>query len=653
MYERLFHRLGHYYFVVLLLATRVCGSVGGVLVVYYVNLTLTLSEPMRTSFITAAAVVVVIAVALATLWGFWETRHLRSALKMLARGEQPDAALAAAAGREAVIFPVRHHRNEAWLVPLTTLLPVAIFLVYYHDASFQVIKSISLAVFMGIGLSLMSTFFIIERLVQPVIRYLLDKGINIEFSRLPTNHLRTRLTLCFGLIILITALMIGTLAHQRAADIIHKPGNQDEAVASLRMHTTYITLTAIIVGLIFSTTISRSVTSRVDRLLQAMKLVEQGQLSQELRATGNDEIDILTRQFNSMVQQLAQHDATICDLNLNLERKVEERTLTLRLLHAELDQRNTEVETALADLRQMQSQLVEVAHRAGMTEIATGVLHNVGNVLNSVNVSITLLNERVQRSKITNVGKVAQLMQDNAASFCEQAGDPKLQKLPQYLNLLSESLASEQAEMRDEIQNLIEKVQHIKNIISAQQNYTRRVTFQETIDPHGLVEDLLSMHGPAIHKHCIHVERDFVPLPRVTIEKSKLLQVLDNLIKNAVEAMNATEDDQRVLTIRSRLDEGRAVISISDTGHGIDADNLKNVFRFGFTTKTNGNGFGLHSAAIAMSEIGGSISVASEGRGATFTVALPLQSESGGEPPLPQTPSLSLNSTLDHSEGIA
>src|SRR5690606_15173598 len=115
---------------------------------------------------------------------------------------------------------------------------------------------------------------------------------------------RTRLTLCFGLIILITALMIGTLAHQRAADIINKPGNQDEAVASLRAHTTYITTTAILVGLIFSTTISRSVTSRVDRLLQAMKLVEQGQLSQELRATGNDEVDILTRQFNSMVQQL-------------------------------------------------------------------------------------------------------------------------------------------------------------------------------------------------------------------------------------------------------------------------------------------------------------------------------------------------------------
>lgn len=637
MYERLFNRFGHHYLLVMLLATRVCGSVGGVLVVYYVNLTLTLPEPMRTSFIQAAMLVVLLAVGLAMSWAFWETRHLRAVLKMLAQGERPDKDIAEEAGREAVTFAVRHHRNEAWLVPSSTLVPVTLFLLCFHTASVEVIKNISLAVFMGIGLSLMSTFFIIERSMQPVVRHLLDHGISIDFRKLPSNHLRTRLTLCFGLIILITALMIGTLAHQRAADIIHKPGNQNEAVASLRAHTSYITLTAIAVGLIFSGTISRSVTSRVDRLLQAMKLVEQGQLSQELRATGNDEIDILTRQFNSMVQQLAQHDATICDLNLNLERKVEERTLSLRLLHAELDQRNTELESALEDLQEMQSQLVEVAHRAGMTEIATGVLHNVGNVLNSVNVSITLLNEKVQRSKIPNVGKVAHLMNEHSCNFTEDK-NPKLQKLPQYLTLLSESLSSEQHEMDEEIRNLIEKVQHIKNIISAQQNYTRRVTFKENVDLNHLIDDLLSMHGPVISKHEIHVDRDFETLPRVTIEKSKLLQVLDNLIKNAAESMASTQRDQHVLTIRSRQQDGRAVISVSDSGHGIDSESLKNVFRFGYTTKSNGNGFGLHSAAIAMSEIGGSISVASEGagQGATFTVTVPLHATADAESTSPQ-----------------
>jgi two-component system NtrC family sensor kinase len=599
------------------------------LVVYYINLTVTFPEPMQTRFVTACAVVVVVALVLSLLLARWETRHLCTALKLLRDGQMPDHETAIKAGREAVIFPVRHHKNEAWLVPCTTLLPVLLLLRYVDHADMATLGNVTLAVFMGIGLALMSTFFVIERLMQPVVRYLLDRDVPIDFDRLPTNRLQARLNLCFGLIILISALMIGTLARQRAADIIQQPDNQNAAVANLRNHTTYITLAAIFVGLAFSTAISQSVASRVARLVQAMKRVERGSFSEELRATGNDEIDNLTRQFNSMVQRLAQHDATIRDLNMNLERKVEERTLSLRLLHAELDQRNNELETALTDVKEMQSQLVDVAHRAGMTEIATGVLHNVGNVLNSVNVSISVINESVRKSKSSSVARVAALMREQAPALAAATSDPKIQKLPEYLDLLSGSLAEEQRQVESEVSNLMEKVQHIKNIISAQQNYTRRVCFQEAIDLHHLIEDLLSMHGPAISKNEVKVERNFASLPKVTIEKSKLLQVLDNLIKNALESMQITEREaQHVLRITSQSEDQELSITIADTGHGITEEQLKCIFRFGFTTKTNGNGFGLHSSAIAMNEMGGAIRVHSGGvgQGAVFTITLPLKS---------------------------
>jgi signal transduction histidine kinase len=625
MWHQLFERLGHRYIAAMLLATRLCGSIGGVLVVYYVNLTLTLPEPTRTRFVTSCAVVVVLAVILSLLMALWETRHLCTVLTQLFDGKTPDHETAIKAGREAVVFPVRHHRNEAWLVPTTTLVPVLILLAYWDDAGIETLNNVAIAVFMGIGLALMSTFFIIERLMQPVVHYLLDHDVPIDFDRLPSNHLRARLNLCFGLIILITALMIGTLARQRAADIIQQPNNQNEAVANLRTHTTYITLAAIIVGLSFSTAISQSVASRVGRLVQAMMRVERGSFSEELRATGNDEIDVLTRQFNSMVQRLAQHDATIRDLNVNLERKVEERTLSLRLLHAELDQRNTELETALTDVKQMQSQLVEVAHRAGMTEIAAGVLHNVGNVLNSVNVSVSVINDNVRKSKVASVARVAALMKQHSAAFAA-GGESKIERLPEYLGLLAESLAEEQRQVESELSNLLEKVQHIKNIINAQQNYTRRVCFRESIDVHNLIEDLLNMHQAAIVQNAVAVERDFVPLPKITIEKSKLLQVLDNLIKNALESITATPRDSHVLRITSKSTAGELSISVADSGHGITEDRLKCIFRFGFTTKTNGNGFGLHSAAIAMNEMGGSIRVhsAGAGQGATFTITLPM-----------------------------
>jgi signal transduction histidine kinase len=288
----------------------------------------------------------------------------------------------------------------------------------------------------------------------------------------------------------------------------------------------------------------------------------------------------------------------------------------------------------------MQSQLVEVAHRAGMTEIAAGVLHNVGNVLNSVNVSISVLNDNVRKSKVGSVGRVAALMNEHKDALATAGCDPKLQRLPEYLGLLSDSLAEEQREVFGELSNLTEKVQHIKNIINAQQNYTRRVCFRESVDVQNLIEDLLAMHGPSMVKHSVTVERDFATLPRITLEKSKLLQVLDNLIKNALESMAITQREQHVLRLASRAEGDDAMISVSDTGHGISDEQLKFIFRFGFTTKTNGNGFGLHSAAIAMNEIGGSIKVASggAGAGATFTITLPLkattESENRAVPPL-------------------
>jgi C4-dicarboxylate-specific signal transduction histidine kinase len=208
------------------------------------------------------------------------------------------------------------------------------------------------------------------------------------------------------------------------------------------------------------------------------------------------------------------------------------------------------------------------------------------------------------------------------------------------LGLLSDSLAEEQREVFGELSNLTEKVQHIKNIINAQQNYTRRVCFRESIDVQNLIEDLLAMHGPSMVKHGVTTECDFATLPRITLEKSKLLQVLDNLIKNALESMAITQRDQHVLRIASRAEGDDAIVSVTDTGHGISDEQLKFIFRFGFTTKTNGNGFGLHSAAIAMNEIGGAIKVASggAGQGATFTITIPLKSsvetENRAAPPL-------------------
>ncbi len=302
--------------------------------------------------------------------------------------------------------------------------------------------------------------------------------------------------------------------------------------------------------------------------------------------------------------------------------------LKLRRLHLELDQRNAELGATVKELQSAQARLVEVAHRAGMTEIATGVLHNVGNVLNSVNISVTTLHGQLEGLKLQGPARAAALLTDHA----HEAGpflttDPRGKKLPEYLTKLSGALVSQQQAMFHELEFLKDKLQDIRNIISAQQNYARKIPFREPVDLRLLAADVLVMHGHAVAKHGVDVVRDFAPVPAAKLERLKLVQVIDNLVKNAVESMKEETESKRVLTVRVGCPRPDfALVSVSDTGLGIKPDNLQKIFNYGFTTKHHGNGFGLHSAANAMAEMGGSIVAHSDGPGlgATFTIQFPL-----------------------------
>jgi hypothetical protein len=261
--ERLLKRFGEHYILVMMLLTRVCGSIGGLLVLYYVNLSLTLPALIRFHFAVMALVVVAIATTLTVLYALWETRRLREVLKRIRLNEAVAPELAMEAGREAICFADVHHRREAWLVPCSTLLPLLAFLRIVDDASANIMVNISLAAFMGTAMALMSTYFLIAYSMRPVVAHLLRYGLDVGFDKLPVSTLRARLNICFTLIILVTALMIGTLANQRATDIVNNPATQELAVARLQKHTTYITIFAVTIGILFSTVLAQSVAVRV------------------------------------------------------------------------------------------------------------------------------------------------------------------------------------------------------------------------------------------------------------------------------------------------------------------------------------------------------------------------------------------------------
>jgi len=289
----------------------------------------------------------------------------------------------------------------------------------------------------------------------------------------------------------------------------------------------------------------------------------------------------------------------------------------------------TERKKTEAELEKAHRKLLEVSRMAGMAEVATGVLHNVGNVLNRVNVSATLLSETVRKSAQPDLARVVALLREqneNLGAFF--TNDPRGPKVPLFLAQLADKFARQQETQLQELDSLVKNIGHIKDIVAMQQSYARVSGVTETLPVTDLVEDTLRMNAGSFQRHELEVVREFSPdLPAITTDKHKVLQILVNLVRNAKHACDASGRTDKRVAVRVTHGDGRVKIQVSDNGVGIAPENLNRVFNHGFTTKKDGHGFGLHSGANAARELGGSLTVHSDGTGcgATFTLELPVQ----------------------------
>jgi C4-dicarboxylate-specific signal transduction histidine kinase len=308
----------------------------------------------------------------------------------------------------------------------------------------------------------------------------------------------------------------------------------------------------------------------------------------------------------------------------------------VKKLKADRDQAQASLETEVQEhqradeeVQRVHKRLIEASRQAGMAEVAADVLHNVGNVLNSVNVSTTLLAEKVHRSKVSSVARVADLVNNHAGSLAAFFTEHEQgQQLPHYLSLLAEGLGREQQEMQKELETLRFNVDHIKEIVAMQQTYACIAGSTETVAVRELVEDALKMHSGAYLRHTVTVVREYDETPPITVDKHRVLQVLVNLFHNAKYACDESERADKQVIVRIKHDGTQMIrIEVADNGVGIAPENLARVFTHGFTTRKGGHGFGLHSGALATKELGGSLTVQSDGlgKGATFVLQLPLR----------------------------
>ncbi|MBT2298711.1 DAHL domain-containing protein [Pseudomonas fluorescens] len=297
------------------------------------------------------------------------------------------------------------------------------------------------------------------------------------------------------------------------------------------------------------------------------------------------------------------------------------------------DELELRVEERTRQLKDTQSELMDTARQAGMAEIATNVLHNVGNVLNSVNISADLISRKLRSSKALGLGKAMQLINEHPHDLGHfLTEDEKGKLLPGYLNQLVEAIAAEQQGLTDELAQLSKSVDHIKDIVSTQQSYAGANSLVEPLVVSELLEDALRMNSGALTRHHVTVLKEYGDVPRIMGDKHRLLLILINLISNAKYAMAGVSNHARNMTLKATvINDETLQISVKDEGEGIPAENMTRIFAHGFTTRKEGHGFGLHSCALAAIEMNGHLTAHSEGpgTGATFVLQLPLKLAEG------------------------
>ena len=357
------------------------------------------------------------------------------------------------------------------------------------------------------------------------------------------------------------------------------------------------TLTAFLVSKRLQTSISEPIRALAKT---AAAIAADKDYARRAKKFAPDEVGALTDVFNYMLDEIQGQHTT-------LRREIAERV------------------RAEQEVDKLHKQVLAASRQAGMAEVATGVLHNVGNVLNSVNISTALLSEQLDKSRAANVTRLAQVLRSRAADLGDfVTHDPKGRALPEYVAELGQRLDAERLKMHGELQSLSANIEHIKEIVAMQQNYAKVSGQTESLAVSALIEDALRMNAAAFARHGVTLQRDFADVPFVSVDKHKVLQILTNLFRNAKYAVDETTAPKKIVKVGTRVAGGAVAISVTDNGVGIAPENLTRIFAHGFTTRKDGHGFGLHSGALAAQEMGGALAAHSDGpgRGATFTLTL-------------------------------
>lgn len=354
------------------------------------------------------------------------------------------------------------------------------------------------------------------------------------------------------------------------------------------------------------------------------KITHQGDYSQRIEVLEDDELAVLAKQFNELMHSIEKAD-------YKLKEKIKLLSESEQYLEKSNIQLSNEIkvrEQAESVAAELHEKLLLAARTAGMADIMTGVLHNIGNILNSIATSVSYMREKITDSKSLKLSDITLLVNQHKNDLAEYISkDSKGSKIPDYLTILSSSWKDENRVILNELSLLEKNIGHIIAVISTQQSLSGIVSMVEQFDLIEIIEDAISINKSTADKYHIQIDRDYQFSGKVLLDKVKLLHIIVNLIKNAIESLSHSEAYSKMILVKIyKNGDDRLTIEVIDNGVGIAKENIEKLFSYGFTTKVDGHGFGLHASILLANEMGGKLSANSGGlnKGAAFILELPI-----------------------------
>lgn len=285
----------------------------------------------------------------------------------------------------------------------------------------------------------------------------------------------------------------------------------------------------------------------------------------------------------------------------------------------------------ITERKRLNAALNTASRLGGMAEVAIGVLHNVGNAINSVNVSASLVGDKLQSKSMKILSRGMELVvthKDDLARFLTE--DPAGKALLQGLPRLSSSIMREQQDMIAEVESVRGHLGQIMQTIQRQEEYARVTSVVEKCSLDQVIDEALAFVVARCKELGVQVKTEIDEMLDITQDRNQIVQILANLLRNAVDALADADRPEKVINVVGhRHGDERFWIEVSDNGTGISEKARSAIFRYGFSTKRDGHGFSLHNSSVVAQAMGGALSFSSDGtgRGSAFRLELPIQGE--------------------------